>query len=239
MNGHQKRFFVLYAPDKIDIHQIYRLNTVKREDIDGFFQGTAWAGRGAMPFGLVNCQGWKRHAVNLSNKLAALNRRGESLHIVNIRAGSLDETVLVNLRGCKNAAIEHLNQFKARCIKTCQQCGKRTKLVTPYGVWCSKHSHVKFRKEIQSDKRAIRREQRSWAKRSGAKWPTRYAKIGIIRLPIYVIDGVDVVRPVDASPGCRQEVFDGLLDEKLTPVDVCGEFVFSVNQSRIIKRAHR
>lgn len=217
---------------------------MRRDDVSGFTQRMAWLGHGTYPFGLFSCPGWAREARKLSDRITSISRRGQRAALINVRPSSEDDpvTLSVSIRASgmmRRRAEQAIEVFRARCSISCQICGGRAKAVRGFGVYCRKHFPMEYARELLADARAVRRERRRWAAESGVRITTRHARIGAMRLPVYLVDGEEVVRVQDASPGCRAQLFDGLVDDGILPIEVGGHWVFRTSACTIIKRVAR
>jgi hypothetical protein len=217
-----------------------------REDIFGFTQSQAWAGRGSIPFGLFSCPGWRKPLIRLSNVFSASARRaystGLKASIVNVRPHSEGSSCVVVLRFYPDdwADLDALGinersrlyaitrRIIARCRSLCQICASPAADVLAGGVYCRSHAPRKFAGEVIFDKRVVRRMRRRWMNHAQATM-TKYVWRGAgVSQPLYVVAGVYVIRIADALPGARQQVFEAFLDQGCFPVDMAGEWVFKL-----------
>lgn len=208
-----------------------------RLDVVSVLQRDAWAGFGSLPFGLIGCDGWLRPCLRLSDRVASEARHGSSTSIVSVRPNTSSESAcLVNVRGDVRSDVYSfaLSRLSRRCSRTCQSCGKPGSHVRGFGVYCRSHAPSSISVEILSDARSIRRERRKWVIAAEASWPTSFATVGAMRLPIYEIDGSSVIRTFDATPGSRAQLFDSLIDDGLIPIEVAGKWVFEFKRSTIV-----
>lgn len=214
-------------------------------DVSGFCQRFAWAGVKSFPYGLIGCKGWIPHARQLSNVVAALNRRpgaASQIRLISIVPYSQGEYCLIRFRrdGRPDAFEQRFQSalFKAqeRCLTSCQVCGGFALPVIAGGVFCHKHAPSRFAFEALADVRQIRRRRRGWCKASRATI-LGYSKDHVqgACMVTYSLQGRHYLRSHDAPPGSRQQVFEYLVESGLAPEDICGEWAFPVTGLRTRK----
>ena len=213
---------------------------MSRSDVRGFTQRNTWAGSGSVPFGLFDCEGWLKPAIRLSNALSLLPRLGLDLRIISIRPGHwLPSGAYVNLRGScgphGRLLADALSRFHLDCSRACRVCGRAGFPIPGSGALCRRHASVDLLSEYSSDKRQIRHSRRVWQASAGLMPARHNLVIKGMRLPVYELDGRQIVCTSDAAPGGRQQLFYGLVEDGLCPIDLNGRWVFELN-SKMIKR---
>lgn len=223
-----------------------------RDDICGFGQRLAWAGKGSVPFGMFSCPGWRKPLTRLSDVFSASARRayatGIKGTIVNVRSHSGGYSGAITLRfqppgwhqlGAPGKA-ERLRLCKAasdtmiRCRTLCQVCSAPASDVLSGGVYCRNHAPQQFAFEVVQDKRLLRRLRRRWMNLAHATMTKCVWRGSGVSQPLYAVDGVYVMRIADALPGGRQQIFEAFIDQGRLPVELAGEWVFKIPKEECV-----